>query len=77
MSEIKRLYIRVHPNCNPPRVEERNEIFHVYVSSSPEKEKANKELIIVLSRYLKCEKKSLELKKGHHGKDKVIFWTTD
>lgn len=74
MSEKIYLSVRVHPQRHPPRVEKKDSALHIYLSSPPENGKANKELIALLSHYLKCPQKSLTIARGHKGKEKKILW---
>lgn len=68
------LSVKVHPQRPPCRVEEREDIFHIYISCAPEKGKANKEVISLLGKYLGCSRKNLEIIKGKKNREKIVLW---
>lgn len=67
------IYVEAHPNSRKEAVEKIEEDrFKVYVKSPPREGKANKELIEVLSKYLKVPKSLIKLKRGERGKHKIF-----
>jgi hypothetical protein len=64
--------VRVHPKSKRPGAEEKEGITHVRVSAAPEKGRANKELIAILSGYYKIPKKNITIIRGETGRDKLV-----
>jgi uncharacterized protein len=64
--------VRVIPNASQEKVQETPQCLRVYVCSAPEKGKANRRVIGILSKHLKVKKSALEIVKGLTSKDKVI-----
>ena len=67
-----KIKVKVYPNSSKERVKEELGFFKVYVSASPDKGKANKRLIEILSAYLKVKKSSLKITRGLSSRDKTV-----
>lgn len=74
MSEDETLIkVRVVPKSSRPRVEEMPDGgYKVFVSSAPEKGKANAQVITALASHLGVRKSALEIVSGLRSRDKVI-----
>jgi len=68
----KTLEIKVVPKAKKQKIVEENGKLKVYLKSPPEDGKANKELIEVLSKYLKVKKNKIEIIKGQFSRNKVV-----
>lgn len=67
------LKVKVYTRSSRPRVETADgETFKVYVSTAPEKGKANAEVIKVLAAHLGVKKSALVLVSGQTSRDKLI-----
>jgi hypothetical protein len=64
--------IKVVTNASRQEVKREKDYLKVYICSSPEKGKANKELMKILSNYLNVKKSSLSIIKGEKSKNKII-----
>ena len=64
--------VKVITNASKTEVVKRDELFLVKVHSSPEKGKANKEVIKLLSKYFDCSKSCIEIVKGAKNNLKII-----
>ena len=64
--------IRVIPNAKKSRVVEKENSLKVYVTAPPIDNKANKAVIKMLSDYFNTRKKSINIVKGMHSRNKVI-----
>jgi uncharacterized protein (TIGR00251 family) len=64
------LKIKVKPNSSKSEFDEKNSL--VYLKSSPEKNKANLELIKLLSKHFKVSSSQVKIKKGLTSKEKKI-----
>lgn len=68
-----KIFVKVKPNSSKQKViflEEEN--YLVELKSPPEKNKANLELIKVLSKYFNVEPKRITIKSGLNNKEKII-----
>lgn len=64
--------VKVVPKASRNCVKEEAGRIKVYLTAAPEKNKANKALIVVLSSYFKVSKSSLRIVKGEHSRSKTI-----
>lgn len=65
--------VRVCTGSSKTRVEEEPDgSYRVYVSASPEKGKANAELLKAISRYLGVAKGSISIVKGQTSREKLL-----
>ncbi|RKY31527.1 MAG: hypothetical protein DRP67_02455 [Candidatus Omnitrophota bacterium] len=64
--------VKVIPNAKKSCVIKEGEKLKIYVKSPPAGGKANKELIEVLSDFLKVKKKNIRIIKGEKSREKVI-----
>ena len=65
--------VKVYTRSSRPRIEtESDGTFRVFVSSAPEKGKANAEVIKVMARYLGVRKSALEVVSGLTAREKII-----
>lgn len=67
-----RIRVRVTPNASKQRIIEADNLLKVYVSAPPDKGKANKRLIKILSKYFKVKKSDLNIVRGEKSRDKVL-----
>ncbi|MEA2006545.1 MAG: DUF167 domain-containing protein [Patescibacteria group bacterium] len=68
-----RIYIKVTPNASSRDLEEiAPSQFKVRVCASPEKGKANDELVKILSKYFKVAKRQIEIVGGKTSKEKIV-----
>tara|TARA_R110000868_G_scaffold189695_1_gene432844 strand:- start:30654 stop:30893 length:240 start_codon:yes stop_codon:yes gene_type:complete len=65
--------IRVTPNASRNAIKMDGDIMRVYVTTVPESGKANKAVIVLLSKELNIAKSKISIVKGETGKDKTIF----
>lgn len=67
------VYVEAHPNSKGVGLEKIDENhFKIYVKSPPVEGKANREIIEILSKYLKVPKSLIILKRGERGKHKIF-----
>lgn len=67
------IYVEAHPNSKRTELEKIDENhFKIYVKSPPVEGKANREIIEILSKYLKVPKSLIKLKRGEKGKHKIF-----
>jgi len=66
------LKIKVIPNAKKQKILEEGGRLKVYLTSQPEKGKANKELITLLSKYYNLRKEQIAIIKGEYSREKVI-----
>ncbi|MCR4260809.1 MAG: DUF167 domain-containing protein [Candidatus Colwellbacteria bacterium] len=65
--------VEVHTGSSKARVERIGaSLFKVYVHSSPDKGKANKELIEVISNYFGVSKGEVEISSGLKSRQKIV-----
>jgi len=64
--------VKVIPNAKKKKIIKEDNKLKVYVISTPEKGKANKELIDVLSDYYHLPKSSFSILKGRKDRNKII-----
>ena len=67
-----KISIRVIPNAKKSRVVEEENSLKVYVTDLPVDNKANKAVIKALADYFNTKKKSINIVKGMHSRNKVI-----
>lgn len=69
----KYISVKVKPGSKKREVKiDQDGLFHVQLMASPEKGRANEELVEVLSEYFKIPKSRIRLKKGHTSRIKLI-----
>ena len=67
------LIVRVFTKSSRPRVDEVEDgSYKVYVSSAPERGKANRELLTVLASHLGVKKSEISIVRGEKSRDKLI-----
>ena len=64
--------IKAIPGAKKQEIKKEENGFKVYLKSSPEKGKANKEIISLLASYFQVSKNSIRIIKGEHSKNKII-----
>ncbi|MDD4027429.1 MAG: DUF167 domain-containing protein [Candidatus Shapirobacteria bacterium] len=68
-----KIEVVVHPNSKNPRVEkDLIGMIHVYVTAPPLEGKANKAVVVSLSKFLKVKKSGIILIKGEKSRNKVF-----
>jgi len=72
MSSDSTIRVRVHTRSSKPRVVQEEDTFHVYVSSAPEKGKANKEVVKALAKHLEVSRSSLTIVSGLTSREKTV-----
>lgn len=67
------LKVRVVPGSSQPRVEEQADgTFKVHVAASPDKGKANAEMVRALAGHLGISKGAITIVRGHASREKVL-----
>lgn len=66
------LDVQVQTRSSKSIIQKKGEVIKVYLKAPPVDGKANKECISLFSKVLHIPKSSIEIKKGEHGKRKVI-----
>ncbi len=64
--------VRVQPKSSQQKIEFKNDIYKVYVHSPTENNRANNELIEMLSEYFSVPKSTIVIKKGLTNRNKII-----
>lgn len=65
--------VRVTPGSSKPRVEERSDgTFRVYVSASPDKGKANSEMLRSIAKHLGVPGSAITIIRGHASRVKLL-----
>jgi uncharacterized protein (TIGR00251 family) len=68
-----KITIKVKPNSKENKIEEDDfGIFNIWVTALPEKGKANRQVIEILSNYFKVPKSSINIVCGEKSKSKII-----
>ncbi len=68
-----RIKVKVKPNAKKEEIKEiEQNYFEIRVTVVPEKGKANKKVIEVLSKYLKVPKSRIKLVKGETSREKIF-----
>lgn len=68
-----RLQIRVQPGASRNEIVDFNgEVLRVRIAAPPVRDKANRELIVFLSKTLDVDKSSICIIKGHSSRNKVV-----
>ena len=67
------LKVKLHPKSKKQKIEKlSDDKFEIWVKSKAEENKANYEMLELLSEFLEIEKKNLRLISGHHRPGKMI-----
>lgn len=70
---IARLAVRVQPNAGRSQfVRFEDGVLHLKIAAPPAKGKANRELIVFLSKLLDISRSSLSIEKGHTNRHKTL-----
>lgn len=69
---MKKFEVWVKPGAKQEKVETKGEILLVYVKEKPEKGKANKALVRILSDYFSCLREKIKIVKGEKSRKKVV-----
>lgn len=64
--------IIAHPKSSRNKILQKNEFYHVYITSPPEKNKANKKIIELLADYFQKPKSKIIIKSGEHSRNKMF-----
>lgn len=68
-----KISVKVKPNSKESKVKKiEGNIFLVYVKSSPIENKANKEMIEVISEHFGVQKSKISIVSGHSSKNKIV-----
>ena len=67
-----KINVRAVCSSSKQRVKKEHGVYKVYVCASPEKGKANKEVVEVLSRFFNIKRTKVEILKGFTSREKVI-----
>jgi len=67
-----KIHIKVKPNSSKREIRETEEGYTVSLKSSPENNKANKELINLISKHLGVSSSRIRIKMGKTSKRKVL-----
>jgi len=69
----KYLQVKVLPKSGQQKVVKQSDgFFKIYLKSVPEKGKANKELIVLLAKYLEISQKQVKIVKGEKSRNKIV-----
>ncbi len=68
----KSMIVKVKPNSRKREIKESEGGLVVYLTSVPEKGRANEELIEILSEYLGIAKSKINIKRGHTSKINLV-----
>ncbi len=70
---MKRIKVKVKPNARKEEIKELDkDYFEVRTTAVPEKGKANKRVIEMLSKYFKIPKSRIKLIKGETSREKIF-----
>jgi uncharacterized protein YggU (UPF0235/DUF167 family) len=69
---IERVSVRVHLRAPRQRIEERDGVLHVWVTSQPVSGAANEELLAATGRYFGVPQSAIRIVHGMRSRDKVI-----
>jgi len=67
-----RINVKAIPSSSKQCIKEEHGIFKVYVHSSPEKGKANQELVAMLAGYFKTSKSKVRIVRGLLSRGKIV-----
>lgn len=67
-----KINVKIVPGSKRKEIRKESDYFKVYLKSKPEKGKANRELIDLLSSNFNIPKNSIKIIKGEHSKNKII-----
>ena len=68
----KYIKIKVIPRAKRNKIIKDSEVFKVYLTSPPVDDKANKQLVKILSEYLDVPKRCIKIVKGQKSREKII-----
>jgi len=75
---VRMVSVKVCTGSSKPRVEEEPDgSYRVYVAASPERGKANVELLKVIARYLGVAKSSISIVRGQTSREKLLKIDSD
>ncbi|MCG3216801.1 MAG: DUF167 domain-containing protein [Candidatus Heimdallarchaeota archaeon] len=67
------LTVNVHPNSSSKKIEITENTIEIYVNEPPDKGKANKALLKLMSKKLRIQSSSISIIKGHKTRKKIIL----
>ncbi len=68
-----RISVKVKPNSKESKIEKREDnVFLVYVKSPPFENRANQELIEIISDYFNVPKTKVSIVSGFHSREKIL-----
>ncbi len=67
-----KLEIKVFPKASREEIKEKDGLLKVYIKAAPDKGKANKAVIDLISREYKVKKSSVKIVKGFTNRNKVV-----
>lgn len=71
---MRKIKVKVKPNAKREEIKEiERDFFEVRTTVVPEKGKANKKVIEILSKYLKVPKSRIKLIKGETSREKIFL----
>jgi hypothetical protein len=62
----------IHPGSSQNKIIKKENTYHIYVHSQPEKGKANRESIESLAEYFNVSKRSIVIQRGETSRKKII-----
>jgi len=69
---LRIIKVRVIPSASKEKIVEEEDSLKVYLTSPPQKGKANKRLLEIISKYFHLKKSSLKIVKGTTSSNKLI-----
>ena len=73
MTDLQKIFnVRVTPHAKQNKIVQDNDVFRVYITTAPEKGKANNAVIDMLSDYFDVPKTKIKIVKGETSRDKII-----
>ena len=69
---MEKLKVKVKPNSKKSFIEEKNDYLLIHVKNKPEKNKANNEMINMISKYLKVDKNKISISVGKTNSKKFL-----
>ena len=71
---MRKIKVKVKPNAKREEIKElEKDYFEIKTTAVPEKGKANKKVMEILSKYLKIPKSKIKLIKGDKSKEKIFL----
>jgi len=64
--------VMIHPGSSQKKIVLKDQTYHVYIHSQPEKGKANRESMESLADYFKIPKKAVTIQKGQTSRKKIV-----